>query len=125
MFMYSLFSLYNVFFLQGFWHFNNYSYVVGAFTMVSIGLFFFIESASSENEEVYFRNPAFWIASGLIISQLGNFMIMAVFEYLLQSKKLFSQAFGILKFLNSFMYFLFTVAFLCKQSRPKGSYLLS
>jgi len=106
-----------MFFLQGFWFFNNYSYVVGAFTIVCLGLFFFIDNATSEDEQPVLKNPAFWFASGLIISQLGNFIIMGLFDYLLKNHlNYLLLSFTILKYLNTLMYLLFTAGFLCRRS---------
>lgn len=111
--IYCLFSIYNAIFLQGFEQFNTYTYLLETFTVVSICLFFFIENAKQENDQSIVRNPHFWIASALIITFLGDFIIMGLLNVIIAKAGSHTMlSFNIIKYLNLLKCFLFTVAFL-------------
>lgn len=118
--IYFVFSIYNIIFLQGLKLFNNYSYVLGCFVIICTSLLLFVEVAKSENNLHLMEYPVFWVASGLLISHLGDFIIFGLMNMIIKHYPGFTTiSFEIIKYLNATLYLLFIIAFLCKPKKQK------
>ncbi len=113
---YCLFTLYNLSFLQGFSIFNSYTYVAEAILVVGMCFYFFLHVAKNENEHSLVRDPVFWITSALIITFLGDFIIMGLLDFVIANPGKYTLlSFSIIKYLNVTKCVLFSVAFVCKR----------
>lgn len=114
--VYCFFAAYNILFLQGFQIFNSYTYIVEAITIVFLSLCVFIEIARLESDESLFVNPIFWIASALVITFLGDFIIMGLLNLMVSTNHKYTlMTFSIIKYLSILRSIFFTIAFICKS----------
>ena len=63
----------NIFFVQGFYNFNTNFLKIGSFCMIFFCFLVFLELLLSEEMINPFKQPIFWIASGLFIFNAGEF----------------------------------------------------
>lgn len=122
-----IFSLINIFFIQGLLiTFNTYTFLIGSFFMVLLCCFFFYESVQADSIDLQLsKQPFFWICSGLLIFYLGSVIINALFEYLVQNgfKTESAEIYKIInRTLNVILYSSFCIAFyLCPNNRKISS----
>ncbi len=67
------FFLFNLFFLQGFWQYNNQTTTVGAILIITTCLYEYYNLYNREDVDGVRKWPVIFIASGLIIFYAGNF----------------------------------------------------
>lgn len=71
--VFPIWSLLNILFVQGFYNFNTNFLKVGSFCMMLLCLLVFVELLMGEELINPFRQPIFWIASGLFLFNAGEF----------------------------------------------------
>ena len=82
-----LFSLWNFLFFQGFWLFNNYSYVLFEFISCLIALMLIVKIFSEDNFDIGITgNPQFWISSGLLIFSAAGIVMYGLQQYILKNR---------------------------------------
>ena len=115
-----LFFLINSIFFQGFFDFQNYTFVVQSFFIILLIFFYLFESFESIQNVNLFSEPIFWISTGLLLFHLGDFVDNLLMNYFLSHEK--SEATRIFELVNNnliiVLYSCFTIAFLICR-RPK------
>lgn len=116
--VYLLIAIINMGFIQGFNKFHTISYRLGAIFLIVCCYLYFRQLMHEEEEEVIlWRNPLFWIATGLLFFYLGFFMYMNAFDYIVYNQVEYNiQLWNIISFsLNTLLYSCFTIALLCSR----------
>lgn len=115
-FCYLMLVIINVTFIQPVTQFHIYTFAFGSLLMIiTSGLFLYELINYSEND--FFREPFFWICTGLLFFYVGNFLLMSSLNYINNNfKGLAKKLFLITELLSILEYLLFIVAFLCKRT---------
>jgi hypothetical protein len=95
LFIFPVWGLINILFVQGFYNFNTNFLKTGSFFMILFCLLVFIELLMSEELINPFRQPVFWIACGLFLFNAGEFTYNSFFDIMIvkwkSTEKLFLQ----------------------------------
>jgi len=113
---YLLLVIVNIIFIQPIDQFHIYTFTFGSLVMViTSGIFLYGLINYSEND--FFRDPFFWICTGLLFFYVGNFLLMTSLNYVnAHFKGLAKKLFLITELLSILEYSLFIIAFLCKRT---------
>lgn len=92
---FSIFTVINILFIQGITNFNTNILKIGSFCMIILSCLYFIELLSKEDQFNLFREPMFWIATGVFLFNTGEFFYTLFSDYLIRShldktRKIFS-----------------------------------
>ncbi len=82
MFVFIFFSISNVFFIQGYNVFNNYSLILGAASLILICCCYLLELLGAQLKINPLRDSMFWISAGSILYFTGTFLFFAFYGYL-------------------------------------------
>lgn len=81
-FVFFLFGVTNLFFVQGIISFNNYTLIAGsAIVIFQCGVYFY-QLLKIEEDINFVRLPMFWIAAGVLIFFIGTFFYFSLYSYL-------------------------------------------
>lgn len=89
--LFLLFYFSNLFFIQGFWEFNNYSFVFTAIFMIIYSGVSLLQMAKSDTSKSLYRNPLFWVSASCLIFFTGFATFFAVYFYYKTSAQAFTQ----------------------------------
>ena len=121
---YGLLAVLNILFIQGVNTFHTTTYAAGCLIIASFCVRYFYEIFRSPGTGKLENNPAFWICAGLLFFYCCGFPLWGLMniwsKWIVIELETFS---GINYLLNSFLYLLFTIAYLCNRTR--NSTLLS
>jgi len=113
-------ALLNLFFFQGLFKFNNYSYALGCILICICSLFYYTNLLQSPQPQALKKLPMFWISTGHLIYYSCNFFLTGLLNYIMSiNLDLAKQLFAITMGLNIIMYTLFSVGIVCSTSRQK------
>ena len=114
-FSYIILVIINIIFLQPITQFHIYTFTFGSFVMVITSSLFLYELVNN-TEDDFFREPFFWICTGLLFFYTGNFLLMSSLNYVNTNfKGLAKKLFLITELLSILEYLLFIMAFLCRR----------
>jgi hypothetical protein len=119
MIAYPVLFLANVFFNQGVAHFHTITYLIGSVMVVFWCYLYFRQLMLSPHYTPVFRNPVFWISTGLLFFYTGFFFYMSAVDFLGWRDKTYWHI--ISGTLNTLLYGCFLIAFLCRLSLKKMS----
>lgn len=93
--LFLMFALCNLFFIQGFYKFNTNILKVGSFGMIVLCCLYFAELLSKKEEVNLLRYPMFWLTTGLLLFNTGEFFYTLFSDYLIKNhldstRKIFS-----------------------------------
>lgn len=113
--LYLISVIVNVIFFQPITQFHIHTFAFGSLLMViTSGLFLYELVDNTDND--FFREPFFWICTGLLFFYAGNFLLMSSLNYVTTNfKGLAKKLFLITELLSILEYLLFIIAFLCKR----------
>jgi hypothetical protein len=122
MIAYPFLVLLNLLFVQGFMNYHSYTMVVGSIFMVIFCGLYFYELLLNPLEGALFRDPMFWISTGILFFYLGDLSYDILFNLLQKyatntSGKLFQ---NINNNLILMLYSCFIIAFLCRRNPRKS-----
>ena len=116
-----IFTTINIMFIEGFKRFHTISYRVGAIMIAIWCYLYFRQLLQSKEHIILFRNPFFWMSTGLLFFYLGFFFYFSAHAYLVSRKIEYSrELFTIISnTLNTLLYSSFVIALLCpRKNRP-------
>jgi hypothetical protein len=116
--IYGCAAVINILFIQGIRAFHTTSYAAGCLVLVAFCIYYFYELFKYPGAGKLERNPAFWICSGLLFFYCCGFPLWGLMN--IWSDKLMyliNNIAMITDILNSFLYSLFTIAYLCNRTR--------
>lgn len=95
--------------------FTSMSYAVGCLIIVSTCIFYFLEIFQSSHSVVLIREPAFWICTGLLFFYCCTFSFFGLANFINNLPSIIlNNIYVLLNLMNSLLYSLFTIAFLCR-----------
>lgn len=111
----------NIIFVQGFWKFHSYTFMIGSILMILYAIFYFYSGLNKDINYNYVRDPVFWISVSLLQFYAGEFMIMMFYSYLAPLRLLaYSRFFRVLMdIINVLEYGLFCIAFIVDARQAK------
>lgn len=83
--LFFLFSLGNLLLIQGFYRFNTNILKVGSFSMIVLCCFYFVELVSKEGRVNLLREPMFWLTTGILLFNTGEFFYTLFSDYLIKN----------------------------------------
>jgi hypothetical protein len=115
--LYVIAAIVNISFYQGKNSFHTITYSIGCLIVVSFCIYFFLELFRLPKSIKLSRNPAFWICSGLLFFYCCGFPLYAFINFWSHLEWIIKRFDDIVTILNTFLYTLFTIAFLCNRTR--------
>lgn len=113
--IFPVFSFFNMFFVQGLDNFNTLTYSTGCLLIVAACGFYFYELFHLAYAVNLLREPAFWICSGLLFFYCCSFPLLGLINYLYSASSIIIKDLGIiLTLINILLNFLFVTGFLCR-----------
>ena len=113
--IYSLFYILNLFYIQGFFTYNTYSYITGMACVLFLIIIFFKRILLTANDINLFREPLFFVSSAYFLFFTIELPYTAMLPYFAKhDKETVITLLWIIKILNIVLYLLFSFAFLCK-----------
>lgn len=113
--------LINQIFVQGFFTFHSYTFVIGSMFMVIFVSFGFFDLLKYLNEIPLYKKPFFWFCVGIFFFYLGGTILNVYFDYLRKINendfKFFYKTIN--NSLNVILYLCFSASFLCTKSTIK------
>jgi hypothetical protein len=95
--------------------FTSISYSFGCLMVASICVYYFFELFQSKYSVVLVREPAFWLCTALLFFYCCTFPYFALANFLVNFPEIIMDNFEVLlNLMNSLLYSLFTIAFLCR-----------
>ena len=112
---YAVGALYNILFIQGIDTFHTITYSIGCFMIVAVSIYYFLELFQRPRYVDLKKEPAFWIASGLLFFFACTPAIFGLINYIASIPDTNPETlFPLISILNVSLYSLFTIAFLCR-----------
>jgi hypothetical protein len=119
--LYGLLALVNIIFYQKIYGFPSLTYMIGAFLIVVICIYYFFELFQISHSVTLVRQPAFWICSGLLFFYCCSFPIFASMNLTKTLPPFIFRNFGVIvNILNVLLYSSFTIAFVCRLRTRKS-----
>lgn len=119
--LYGLLAIGNIIFIQKIYGFPSLTYMIGAFLIVVICIYYFFELFQISHSVTLVRQPAFWICSGLLFFYCCSFPIFASMNLTKTLPLFIFRNFGlIVNILNVLLYSSFTIAFVCRLRTRKS-----
>jgi len=115
--------LVNIFFIEGFNRFHTITYRIGSVMVVFWCYLYFRQLMRSPGYTSIFRNPIFWVSTGLLFFYTGFFFYMSAAYILLYTKLIIDRIVwqALSDTLNTLLYGCFLIAFLCRLTVKKRS----
>jgi len=121
-FVYPILFLINTAFIQNFSHFHTITYRIGSIMVVTWCYLYFRQLMLSEKYISLFRNPLFWISTGLLFFYTGFFFWMSADVLFFVNVPVDGTLWFILSdTLNALLYTCFLISFLCQIKITKKS----
>lgn len=118
--LYAVFAIINLIWIQSFYTLNSYNIIVGNILVVLLSLSYFNQSLNDKGSKRQVLQPLFWISVGAFIFFTGSLPYFIFMNYLIKINITMAVAlFNILLILNTFMYSLYLIAFLCNPHSQK------
>lgn len=118
--VYPLICLANIFFIQGIFNWQSYSYLIGNVIVVSLTVYYFFELFRRPTFINLIKEPAFWICSALLFYYMGSFPFLGLANLLMKAPLILRNNLSVLlNLLTILQYILFSIAFLCRLKIKK------
>jgi hypothetical protein len=124
--VYVLFWLYppicfvNIFFVQGLYDWQSYSYLIGNLLIVGLTVYYFFELFKRPTFINLMKEPAFWICSALLFYYMCSFPFLSLVNIARTAPPIVLNNLSVfLTLLNIMQYVLFSIAFLCRLDFKK------
>lgn len=118
--IYLVTALWNIFFYQGTGTFHTYTYVVGCILVVIFSVVYFYYLLRLPEKISLTKNPYFWIVTGLIFFHTCAFSLIGLSNIITEKMGLYNNLLTYISdILNSLLYTLFTIGFLCQINLRK------
>lgn len=118
--LYPIIAIVNIIFIQKMGVFHTVTYAIGCLLIVAACVYYFYELFKFPKSVKLNSNPAFWICSGLLFFYCCGFPLYGLLNFLSGiSELIIKNFFAIVIILNTFLYSLFTIAFLCRLKTRK------
>lgn len=110
-----IFSLLNLFFIQGLTTFNTITFALGSLLVIVLCVYYFLELFRLRHYVNLVKEPSFWIAVALIFYFPCSFPLLATSNLMLELPTIIMNNLStLLQLMNILLYSLFAIAFLCK-----------
>ncbi|HEV7780223.1 MAG TPA: hypothetical protein VGO58_03105 [Chitinophagaceae bacterium] len=80
--IFPVFVLVNILFIQGFGGYNSNIVKIGTLSMVLLACFYFLDLLRMEGDVKLLQIPMFWIATGVLLFNAGEFLFSIALDYL-------------------------------------------
>lgn len=110
-------SLINILFVQKLETFHTMTYSIGCLLIVVISMYYFYELFQRPRSIDLKKEPAFWIATGLLFFYICTLPILGALNYLFTFPDVIAGSVEqVISILNVLLYSLFTIGLLCRVS---------
>lgn len=121
MVLYPAGALFNIYFIIPRFQFHTVTYSIGCILIAAVCIYYFFELFQLSKSMTLVREPAFWICSGLLFFYCCSFPLFGMWNLLTSvSNVIIRNIDYILKFLNTLLYSMFTIGFLCRLRVKKA-----
>jgi len=110
----------NIFFVQGLYDWQSYSYLIGNLLIVGLTVYYFFEIFKRPTFINLMKEPAFWICSALLFYYMCSFPFLSLVNLLEKAPPILRNNLStLMTLLNIMQYILFSIAFLCRLDFKK------
>lgn len=121
-----IFSLLNIFYIQGIRRFQSYSYSIGSLLIVAFCIYYFYEIFLIPHSINLLRQPPFWICSALLFYYTISFPIFGLTNVVpTLPNVIINNLSTFITILNVLLYSMFSIAFICRFKIRKSLQSLS
>lgn len=121
---YPVCCLLNIYLIQGPHTFHSFTYCTGCLLIVLACVYYIIELFQLPTTINLIKEPAFWICSGLLFFCTVSFPLLGLTNYVYRiSPIIIENLRTILDVMNTMLYAMFIIAFLCRVSYRKPAFL--
>ncbi|WDF77776.1 hypothetical protein PQ469_28220 [Mucilaginibacter sp. KACC 22773] len=119
---FTLVYIYEVFIQGHFFIYSPFASNAGKFLTLLCCMLYLTELLMADEYVSFFRTPMFWIATGIMIAAVGDFLYLCFFDYIITNKlDPEGRVYGIITTsLSVIEYGFFTIGFLCKKTWIKN-----
>jgi hypothetical protein len=119
--VYPLAALSDIIFIQRFNNFAAVGYSLASLVIVVLTIYYFLELYQRPRAVNLISDPPFWICSGLLLFYCCSLPIFGMTNFLAQATWFNAHTLEvILDLMNILLYFIFTIAFLCRVKMRKS-----
>jgi len=112
---YFSFSLFNLLFFQGIGTYNSITYAAGCLSVVALCVYYFFELFKLKHFVNLAKEPSFWISAGLLFYFSCSFPLLTTANFIQNiSEIIINSLQSLILLMNTLLYSLFTIAFLCR-----------
>lgn len=112
-YLYTPFTLTNIFFIQGIYNFHSFSFSIGSLFVIFCAGYKLYELLVVQDPINLIKLPIFWICFGFILFYIGAFQILGLYDLLLKNyRPILSKLYPIVRLLNFMLYLFFSLGFL-------------
>jgi len=119
--LFFVFALSNMAFIQGFVKFNTNILKAGSFFMIVFSCLYFTELLRQERHIALLKEPMFWVATGVLLFNTGDFCYAIFSDYLIQHH--FDRTRKLFKLINNklvwVLYTCLIISFLCTKRKSQ------
>lgn len=110
-----LLCLLNIFFIQGPHSFHTITFILGSSLIDVFGILYLIQLFNNPDELALTRTPSFWMVIGILFFYISTPSFLGVLNYAASLPRIATiQLTHLLTFVDSMLYTLFIIAFLCR-----------
>ncbi len=116
--LFPIFVIVNILFIQGFNEYNSNIVKAGTFCMIVFSCFFFSDMINSEIKKHVLKQPMFWVATGVLLFNAGEFLFSISIDYLFDKFPMETfKVFGSIIFkLICMLYTCISIAVICSET---------
>lgn len=121
-FTFVVIALINIFFIQGFYSFNTYTFIIGSIIMVICCIYYFYQRMKFPDSQSLLRDPTFWLSTGLLFFYTCSLPIFGLNNFVANIPLYIYNSFYLInQLLNIILYSLFMISLLCNLNFRKSS----
>ncbi len=119
--LYPLFAIFNISFIQETSSFHSLSYAVGALLVVCFCIYYFYELFQLPHSTSLLREPAFWVCTAILFNNCTTFPLASFAIFIDKPTPFIIKNVAVIQgIINILSYLLFTIAFLCRIKTRKS-----
>lgn len=120
--VFPILALFNVVFIQGFHNFNTYTYITGCTLVVTASIVYFYERIKYPGPENLLHDPTFWISTSLLFYYSCSLPLNGILNLISNMPfYVYKTIYLINLVMNSILYLLFSVSFICNLTFRRSS----
>lgn len=120
--VYPLLAFVNIVLIQGLHNFNTYTFIIGCTLIVMASIFYFYERIKYPGPNSLLQDPTFWVSTGLLFYYTCSLPLSGILNTISNMPfYVYKTIYLINVVINSILYLLFSISFICNLTFRKSS----